>query len=261
MNSLAGQKIYPQSPRRRRRGLRALVMVIVILVLLGGAGYLSHSAFSKTTVLPQQSFPVSGSPTLVINGPVGSVKIHSGNSDSIVINVTEHSGLFGTPNTTDVTVAPAPGSNDIVVLTGDGGSIFDQKSVDLDIALPATSNIRAVLPTGSLDINGISGQMNLQMNSGALHFENGTIEGQSIFKNDAGEITFDGAIAPNGTYDFGNNAGTINLTLPSHSSFVLNASTGLGKVHNDFGSNTVGSHPSSQVHVHTDAGSVNIHEK
>jgi len=237
------------------------VIIIVILVLLGGAGYLSSSTFSKTTVLPQQSFTVSGVPTLVINGPVGNVKIHSGGSNSIVINATEHTGLFGNPNTNDVTVAPAPGSNTIVVLTGDGGSIVDRKNVDLDITLPATSNIRAVVPAGSLDINGISGQMNLKMDAGALHFENGTIEGQSIFKNDAGEITFAGSLAANGNYGFEDNAGAINLTLPSNSSFTLDASTDVGKVNNEFGSNTVGTNPTSQVHVHTDAGSVNIHEK
>ena len=217
--AMPGQKIYPPSPRRRRR-LRVMVFVIVLLALLSGVGYLSSSVFSKTSILPQQSFLVSDTPTLVINGPVGSVKIHRGNYNSIVINAAEHSGLFSSPNTADVTVAPEPGSNSFAVLTEDGGSIFDHKTVDLDITLPATSNIRAVIPVGSLDINGISGQMNLDMYAGTLHVENGIIEGQSTFKNDAGEITFNGALASNGSYDFEDNTGAITLTLPSNSSFV-----------------------------------------
>lgn len=259
LRSLSGQKIYPQAPRRR--GLRALLLIIGLLVLLGGASYLSTSVLSKTFVFPQQSLPVSGTPTLVINGPVGNVKIHSGSSNSVVINATEHGDLFSNLSTNDVTVAPAPESNDIVVQTEDGSSMFDHKHIDLDIALPSTSNIRVIIPIGSLDINGISGQMNLQMYVGALHFENGTIEGQSTFKNETGEITFDGAIASHGTYNFEDNTGTINLTLPSNSSFALNASVNPGKLNNDFGSNTVGPQPSSQVYVHTNTGNVNIHKK
>lgn len=257
---MGGQKIYPQGPRsrRRRRWLWALIIVIVILALLSGGGYFSNSAFSKSQALAPQSFNVTGTPNLVINDAIGSVKIHQGDSNHIVIDATAHGGLLS--NLSNDTVDAKQSGDTVTILVGQSGSIIDHGSVDLDITLPASSNIQAIVHTGALDMNGISGQMNLDVETGALHFENGAIQGQSVIKDNTGEITFDGAIASGGDYTFENKAGAINITLPSTASFTLDASSNIGKINNDFGSNTVGSNPTSHIHVHTDIGAINIHQ-
>lgn len=258
--AMGDQKIYPQQrPRRRHRWLWAVIIVVIVLALLSGGGYFSNSAFSKTQALPQQTFSVSGTPNLVINDATGTVKIQRGDSNSVVIDATAHGSLFSNPGSDTVDVKQD--GNILKVLVGQDGSIFNHGSVDLDITLPQTSNLQVTVNAGSLDVNGVSGQMDLKVDAGALNFENGTISGQSVFKDDAGAINFNGSIAANGNYDFEDNAGAINLTLPSSVPFTLDASSDVGKVNNDFGSNTIGDNPTSTVHVHTDVGAVNIHQQ
>jgi hypothetical protein len=258
---MGGQKIYPQGPRphRRRRWLWLLLILIVILALLSGGGYFSNSVFSKSQTLAQQSFTVAGTPNLVINDAAGGVRIHQGSGSQIVIDATAHGGLFA--NLSNDTVEAKQSGNTVNILVGEAGDVLNHGTVDLDITLPANSNIQATVNAGGLDINGISGQMNLKVEAGALNFENGTLEGQSLLKNNAGAINFNGSITAGGNYDFENDAGAINLTLPSDVPFTLDASSQLGKVNNDFGSTTIGSNPTAQVHAHTDVGAVNIHER
>ncbi len=256
--AMGDQKIYPRQRRRQRRWLWIVIIVVIVLALLSG-GYFSNSAFSRSQRLPQQTFSVSGTPNLVINDATGTVKIQRGDSNSVVIDATAHGSLFS--NLSTDTVDAKQDGNIINVLVGQNGSIFNHGSVDLNITLPQNSNLQVTVNAGSLDVNGVSGQMDLKVDAGALNFENGTISGQSTFKDDAGAINFNGSIAANGNYDFEDNAGAINLTLPSSVPFTLDASSDVGKVNNDFGSNTIGDNPTSTVHVHTDVGAVNIHQQ
>lgn len=256
---MGDQKIYPGRQRRNRRWLWALLIVIVILVLLIGGSFASNSLGSRSQSLARQTFSVSGTPNLVINDAAGVVKIHQGSGNNVVIDATARGGLLS--NLGSATVGARQDGNTINILVGQNGNIFNHGSVDLDITLPANSNIQATVNAGNLDVNGVSGQMNLDVSAGELDFENGTIAGQSTFADAAGAINFDGSIAPNGNYIFKNSAGAINLTLPSTVAFTIDASSRFGKITNDFGTNTVGSNPTSQVHVQTVVGAVNIHQK
>lgn len=261
MQQMNGQKIYPPSPRRRRRWPWIVVIVIVILLLLSGTGYISNSILSKTSVLPTRTFTVTGTPTLVVGDAAGVVRIHQGSGDKVVVSAVAHGNWFSNLNADLVKEVQDTSADSITIAVADNGLSASHGSVNLDITLPATSNIQATVNAGNLDVNGISGQMNLHMNAGALHFENGIIQGQSSFKNNAGEITFDGAFAPNGKYDFENNVGAINLILPSDTAFTLTVSSNLGKVNNDFGANIVGTNPTSQLNIHNNLGAVNIRKK
>ncbi len=256
---MGDQKIYPGRQRRRRGWLWAPLIAVVILVLLFGGAFASNTLVSRSQALPQQTFSVSGTPNLVINDAAGEVKIHQGSGNSVVINAIAHGGLFS--NLSSDTVDAQQNGSIITILVGQEGNIFQHGTVDLDITLPADSNIQATVHAGNLDINGVSGQMNLAVDAGALSFENGTIEGQSTFADAAGAINFDGSIAANGNYTFKDSAGAVNLTLPSTVPFTIDAHSKFGKVTNDFGTNTVGSNPTSQVHVQTIVGAVNIHQK
>lgn len=260
---MGGQKIYPQQMprRRRRRGWGILVIAVIVLVVLFGTGYISNSAFGRSAQLPEKSLAVTGTPTVVVHDATGTVHFHSGDSNRVVVDATAHGGLFSNLSTDNVRVTEDASGSTILISVSEDGSIFNHGNIDLDIALPSTSNIQTTLNAGTLDINGISGQMDVQVNAGTLNFENGKIEGHSTFVDNAGTINFDGALADNGDYHFTNNAGTINVTLPADSSFTLDASADVGKVHNDFHTNTVGPNPTSQLHVTDNLGTVNIHKK
>ncbi len=259
---MGGQKIYPpQRPRRRRRWLWALVIIVVIVALLGGFSGLSNTVFSRTTILPQRTFSVSAEPQLVIKDSAGTVTIHTGSSNRVQVSATEHTGLFSNSNDVQYTVQQT--GNTIEVDVDQSGASFLSGSVDLSITLPSVSDIQATINAGSMDIDGVSGLINVQDNAGSINFEDGTIKDGSSFQDNAGSITFDGSLASSGgTYEFNTNAGSIDITLPADSSFTLDATTDAGSVSNDFGSNTVGSNPTNtQLHAHTDAGSVSVHRK
>jgi hypothetical protein len=257
---LGQQKTYSVRRGRGRRWLWiTILIVIVILVLVGGGGYVSNSVGSKSQALPQQTVSVAGTPNVVINNAAGVVKIHQGSGNSVGIEATAHGSLFTDLSSDRVDIKQNGDTIDIQVEQPE--NFIYHGSVDLDITLPANSNIQATVNAGGLDINGVSGQMDLNVKAGALNFENGTIEGNSTFVDSAGAINFDGSIAPNGNYSFKDSAGAINLTLPSTVAFTIDASSTVGKVTNDFGTNTVGSNPTSHITVHTDVGAVNIHQK
>lgn len=260
---MGGQKIYPQGPRprRRHRWLWTLVIIVVIMALLGGFGGLSNTVFSRTTALQQHSFTgLTATPQLVVHDSAGSVTIHTGDTNSVVVSATEHTGLFSDPNAVQYKVGQT-GNTIEVDVNEPSASFLSFGRVDLNITLPSTSNIQATVNAGSIDVNGVSGQMDIKADAGTVNFENGTISGNSNFEANAGTINFNGELAPNGNYTFQANAGTINITLPADSAFILDATANAGSVNNDFGSNTVGSNPTSHVQAHANAGTVNIRKK
>ena len=258
---LGGQKIYPQSPRRRRRGLGALLVILIILALLAGSGYISNAAMSKSANLPERSLHVNGTPTIVINDATGSVKIHSGSSDSVVLNATAHGGLLSNLSGDQVKMTENADDSVVTIAVSEDGSIFNHGNVDLNITLPQNSSVQAQVNAGTLDINGVSGKMDLKVNAGTVSFENGTLAGGSVFDNNAGTINFRGLLAPGGNYLFENGAGGINLYLQESPSFTLDASAKLGHVNNKFGTNTVGSGPyDTHISARTNAGNVNVQQ-
>lgn len=251
---LGAQKIYPQSPRRRRRGLWGFLGIILLLVLLSGGAVIFNQAYKKSQALAEQSLHLAGTPTIIIDDAAGSVKIHKGSGDQIVLDATAHGRLFSNLSGDQAKLTRnANGTITISVV------VVNQDSVDLDITLPQNSNIQANMNSGRLDIDGVSGLMNLKMDNGDLNYENGTLANGSAFHDNTGTITFKGSFAASGSYDFQNNTGAINLSLPSSASFTLDASANLGTVRNQFGTDTVGSNPASvTIHAHTNTGIVTI---
>lgn len=276
------QKIYPPRSRKPRRWLWALAVIPAIPALLFGLQYAlaglhspfssqvsshssdqdspgrNHAAFGASSILPQQSFSVQGIPNLTIKDPAGSVQIHRGNNDSVVIHPTLRCDHVCSRNDVSFKAETNGTTNPDITVQAD---FPDHDSVDLDITVPETSNIEVTDGAGDLTLNGVSGQMDLTAEAGALTFENGTIHGKSTFRDKAGAITFDGALAPDGDYSFKNEAGAIDMTLPADSAFALDARSGAGLVTNEFGSDTIGANPTSHVRASTTAGAVNIHKK
>jgi hypothetical protein len=253
---LGAQKIYPQGPHRRLRGLWIFLGIILLLVLLIGGGAIFNQAYKKSQALAEQSLRLAGTgaPTIVINDAAGSVKVHKGSGNEIVLDATAHGSLFSSLSGDQAKMTRnADGTITISVI------VVNQDSVDLDITLPQNSNIQANINTGRLDIDGVSGLMNLKMDTGDLNYENGTLANGSTFHDNTGTITFKGNVAAQGSYDFQDNTGAINLSLPSNASFTLDASTNIGNVRNQFGADTVGPHATNvTIHAHTNTGIVTI---
>jgi hypothetical protein len=260
-----GEKVYPTSSPRRRGRLRWLwitLLIILILGVLSSGTYGVNQSFGKSTALPTRSFAVQDVPKLVVTDSLGTVNIHTGKGGSIVVKGTKHAGFFGNLDNVQVKETPV-GSNELdvtVQLNGRGQAFFGQGGVDLDITVPTQTNIQDTTNAGSLNIDGVSGQMNLQANAGSINVKNATLKGASTFEANAGSINYSGSLTPDGTYNFQADAGSVNLTLPSDSAFTLNASVSAGSVNNAFGGTIVGNPPFAEIVAHADAGSVNIHK-
>jgi hypothetical protein len=268
MEGLQGQKIYPQPrQRRRRRPLRIVVAIIFILILmLGGLGFfMSYFSMTNFQWVPLQSrtFSVRTMPKIIVMTSATTVTFHTGIGNMVGVT----GSVTGIPTGNDngqSNVVKLDAQQDInantITINEQAYSSMSDQNMTLDITLPANSDIEATLSAGDINIDGVSGTMNVTTNAGNIDFQNGTLTGTSSFQ-DSGIITFHGSLANKGDYTFGNTAGPINLTLPVNSAFTLDAKNNPGNVSNAFGANRVGTHPSSQLHVKDSTGEITINKR
>jgi DUF4097 and DUF4098 domain-containing protein YvlB len=97
-----------------------------------------------------------------------------------------------------------------------------------------------------------------------------SLSDSSTVKSYAGSITFTGSLSKTGTYDFNTNSGSIDMTLPSDSSFHLNALTYAGTIKTNFpvavkktgavssANGDVGTAPQATLKLKTYAGSISL---
>jgi hypothetical protein len=281
------KRYFPNFLRNRSQFLlsNCIVSCALLALLVGGCAVsraassqttvqLSRAASSQTTAHTKgdvsgqattsgnsvsQSFAVQGTPTLVINNDAGAIHITSGSNGSVAATATKYSS---DGNTSDMTVTFSQSGNTIY-MTGrlpQQQSSGVEKHIDFDITAPATTNVQANTRAGLVQMQGISGQMAVEADAAAIEMQQGTLQGHSTFQTTAGAITFQGALDPSSSDNFGSTAGSIDLTLPSNASFELNATTTLGMISNEFGSDVVGSPPYAQVAIKTVVGQIAIHK-
>lgn len=183
--------------------------------------------------------------------------MHTGDSNTVEVSATEWISGSDSPDAIQYSVTQHENTIEVDVQKTSPFSTGNL-SVDLDIALPTQNSIQATLGAGNVTIDGISGLVNVQTSD--VDFTNGTVQKSTSFQTNAGSIAFVGKLAPNGTYEFSGDAGSIDITLPADSAFVLDASTNAGSVSNAFHSTSVGQNPTSQLHVHIDVGNIRIHQ-
>jgi hypothetical protein len=171
--------------------------------------------------------------------------------------------------------------------------------IDLDITVPAVANFTIESRNGDVDIDDIKGMMNVQVQNGSINAQNirgeglitfrsingaidvdrmsgavsfmtagnghieaveTTISGRSTFTSKSGDINIDGDIESDCHCSFSSGSGSIDITLPSLSSFDLQTSTVNGIVDNEFDSSQVGSQPRARIHVRTVSGNITIND-
>src|SRR5579859_7201823 len=142
-----GEKLQPQ--QRRRRGPRgciiALIAVVVILGLAGtgiGFGIASLGAHFPS-VTEAKSFTVSANPHLIINDPVGTIKVHTGGtSDQVAISATKQSpGIGGNPQNIHITYQESSDNSTITINVDESSRFLGFNSTDLNITVPTTTNL------------------------------------------------------------------------------------------------------------------------
>jgi hypothetical protein len=72
--------------------------------------------------------------------------------------------------------------------------------------------------------------MSLHSNAGSITVRQSVLSGNSILQTNAGSVSFDGAIDPQGAYQFSTNTGSVHVMLPSNTAFHVDARTDIGSI-------------------------------
>jgi hypothetical protein len=275
-----GQYGQPWPQRRRRRGaffwiFMLLIMFVVIVILLGGILGLVFGRYGAYSSTETRNFSANAHPTLLINDDIGTVRVHTGsNGNSVTVQATKQTnGFWGNPN--DMQVNYSQNGNTIIVNANVNKAVFfSLDHVDLDITVPSTADLQLKTETGTIDVNGVSGQMSLSTATGTINATQDALSGSSSLTANTGTITFNGSIdTSRGTYLFQSNTGSVDVTLPGNSSFHMIASTDTGSITSDFPVNIqhpsvtgakvdsdVGSSPQVTVTLNANTGSIALHK-
>ncbi len=271
-----GTPQFGQKQNRRRSPWLWVIVLLVIMALLGGGLGLPRGGHHFSKIEQAHTFSVGALPTIVINDDVGTIHVHTGGTNgNVLVQVTDvNRGLGNNPDNGQVSYNQNSASNTVTVNANSNSGFFGSNSIDLDVTVPADSNLQVKTDTGEVDVSGITGQMSLSSNTGSIHAVQDSLTGQSILKTDTGSVTFDGTIDPKGSYQFETNTGSVDVTLPGNSSFHVDASTDTGSINSDFpgvsvqhgditgasAHSDVGNAPGATVTLKTDTGSISLHQ-
>lgn len=271
----------PAAPPRRRRGFwfGCLIALIIILLLCAGLAFVGTllgfgigigGALRSSATEPARTFPVTGSPALILSSDAGSVTVNRGGTDSIVVQATKYASFGGNLNNIQVNYTQSGSTLNVTVHRSGTFNFFNATSVDFTVTVPPTTDLQITTNAGSINVNNVSGKMSLVSNAGSIGATQVSLTDSSMFKTNAGSINFNGSIGTSGTYDFETNAGSIDMTLPGSASFHLNASTDVGSITTNFpvsvnhsaagatASGDVGTTPQATLTLKTNAGSITL---
>jgi Toastrack DUF4097 len=282
-----GKPFMRQRSNRRRGPRLGCLISLVVLVALIFAGYATFAhtwaIFGPTTVT------VKAHPTLVINSQryeqidLPTISIHAGTDDSKILLQVISPGNISLPWNFGIDGFQQNSDSSVIILNGDpvGGR-------KLDVTVPANTDLKVNTNSANIDVTGITGQMTLIANSGAITLTHchvtGTsllndntggitvtqsaLDGQVTLSNNQGLITFNGSLGSTGTYDLENNQGSIDATLPQNASFHIDVKTNSGSITSDYtgiqGGNKeahadVGNPPRALLSLNTNAGTIALH--
>ena len=289
----------PYLSEKPRRGgtMRNLALAFVFLAIVGtGVTFWGLVASRQTAILPEHAFHVAGHTRLVVNNTAGKIHIHPGTTSGIVVQGTKYAQGLGA-SLDDVTVNYEQQGDTVSVTSDETWNFMSERGVNLDIAVPSTTdlqvkntsgnveieqitgNIDAQSVSGGIEASNLNGTIKLSSTSGGIHLDNANgimtlstisggidanniqLHGQSSLMSTSGGITFEGSLDPRGSYRMEAVSGGIDLTLPTNAAFKLDASTTSGNVNNEFGSSAVGSAPQPALTLHTTSGGIEIHKQ
>ncbi len=219
-------------------------------------------------------FTVAAQPTLILNNQTGSLHVQAGPSENeVIVQAVKYGGLFGETDDFAVRYTQDMEANTITITVDSPPHAFDCCKVTFEVTVPRTATLRLKTTTGSIDVRAVSGEMVLSCDTGSIDVQDGTVQGQTRLMATTGSVTFDGAIAPDGSYRFETTSGAVNVTLPRESAFHVKASTMSGALRTDFpgvtvqdlvghqASGDVGDAPRAMISLRTLTGSIKLYQR
>ena len=263
------------SPKRSYTGW---IIVALLLVLLAGGGLFSVGFLTgRSSTLPERTFTVTGQSKLIVSDGSGSVYVHAGNTNTIAVRATKV--MAGLVNN-DLRVDYVQNGNTLSVSSRDGSSFqIGERSINFDISVPSTTDlaidagsgqvhianivgqIKASTGSGDIQASDITGQATLSTGSGNIIVDQAKLAGQTSAHTGSGNIRLTSSLDSRGSYRIDTGSGNISVSLPVDAAFQLEAKTESGTLHNDFGSNRVGTSPYATLSTETGSGDVQIRKQ
>lgn len=178
-------------------------------------------------------FSVREHPRIMVNNDFGSIHVRGENQGKeVTIQATQRNWIL-----LGETAAPAQihyeqnnDDNSVIVTVERSGSGLSVTEIVLNVTVPWYSDLNLATKAGSIDVTSVIGQMSLHTNAGSITVRQSTLGGNSNVQTNAGSVSFEGAIDPQGAYEFVTNTGSVHVVLPGTTAFHVDARTDIGSI-------------------------------
>ena len=227
----------------------------------------------------EQVFEAGAAPSLTVDNFAGSVTVRAGEAGVIRVIATKKAPLGTGLEQIDITMTP---QDDGLVIKTQRRGISSNTSVDLEVTVPADTQLDLQTGAGSVDVHGLQGKVKANTGAGSVTIEDVTAEieahtgagslelrgvsGPARLDTGAGSIQYEGA--PQGDCRFETGTGSILLTLPEDLNMAVDLQTGMGDVSVGFAvdgqvsrrevKGTIGSGDQGTIYAHTGTGSIDL---
>jgi hypothetical protein len=209
----------------------------------------------------EEIFEAGATPNLEVNNFAGAITIRASEGDTIRVVATKRASSQSRLDR--ITVDMQARGDGVVIRTRKN---FDtgNASVDLEVTVPADSQVRVDTGAGEVDVRGVTGQIEIHSGAGTVDVRDA--QGPVRVGLGAGEIRYEGR--PSGNCRFETGVGEIILRLPEGPDVDIDVGTGLGSVDVDFDvdgsvaprhvNGIIGDGSQGSIFAHTGAGSVSV---
>ena len=238
--------------------------------------FATSSAYAaRATVASQQDFKVGAHPTIIVDSSGGGVTLQPGPAGNVHVGIERRADSEDDARKLEVQLKQE-GNSIRVVYKHKSFGWHDSGSVEFNISAPPdakldietgggsvsargfSGGIKVETGGGGIDVDSASGVVDLRSGGGGIEVRrmNGTVD----VSTGGGSVRVEGSLRGKNRVESG--GGSIHVAIPESSKLAVEASTGGGSAHNDFGLASDGERHSGRFHGNIgdgSAGSLEIH--
>jgi hypothetical protein len=184
----------------------------------------SDLALGRASNSFERTFDVGAQPLLQVDNFAGAIKITAGESGLIHVVATRRAP--GRGDLDNIRIKYTELDNGLQIVTSLAGARISNRSVDLEIEVPADARLLVDSGAGQVIVDGVSGELDLHTGAGEV-IATGA-RGGGRLDTGAGTVRYEGEPRDNLSLQTG--AGEIVIALPSDANLDLDLSTGIGDV-------------------------------